>query len=63
LVFVRNPGDTWAFDIIGAVRGREVQPGELVSLTERGIETRQVVAPERPAGATPSSPMRSSAHP
>src|SRR6201999_622032 len=32
-----------AFDIIGAELMREVHPGELVSLTERGLETRQVV--------------------
>ena len=28
---------------------REIQPGEMVSLTERGIETRQVVEGERRA--------------
>src|SRR3954468_22786075 len=38
-----------AFDIIGAELLREVQPGELVSLGERGIETRQVVEGERRA--------------
>src|SRR5919109_1120614 len=36
-------------EIIGAQYLREVQPGELVSLTERGIETRQVVEGERRA--------------
>jgi len=41
--------ESCAFDIIGGELLREVQPGELVSLTERGIETRQVVAAERPA--------------
>src|SRR4029078_4225954 len=38
-----------AFDIIGAQYLREVQPGEMVSLTERGIETRQVVEGDRRA--------------
>ena len=38
-----------AFDIIGAKLLREVAPGEMVSLTERGIETRQVVESDRPA--------------
>src|ERR671934_1547809 len=49
-------GDRWcvasescAFDIIGAELVREVMPGELVALTEEGLESRQVVAPERPA--------------
>jgi amidophosphoribosyltransferase len=41
--------ESCAFDIIGGELMREVQPGELVSLTEKGIETRQVVASERPA--------------
>jgi amidophosphoribosyltransferase len=41
--------ESCAFDIIGAELMREVQPGELVSLTERGLETRQVVPSERPA--------------
>ena len=40
--------ESCAFDIIGAKLLREVQPGELVSLGERGIETRQVVESERP---------------
>ena len=35
--------ESCAFDIIGAELLREVQPGEMVSLGERGIETRQVV--------------------
>ena len=35
--------ESCAFDIIGAELMREVHPGELVSLTERGLETRQVV--------------------
>jgi hypothetical protein len=35
--------------IIGAKLLREVQPGELVSLSERGIETRQVIEGERRA--------------
>jgi amidophosphoribosyltransferase len=49
-------GDRWcvasescAFDIIGAELVREVLPGELVALTEEGLESRQVVAPQRPA--------------
>ncbi len=41
--------ESCAFDIIGAELLREVQPGELIALTERGIETRQVVPPARPA--------------
>jgi amidophosphoribosyltransferase len=41
--------ESCAFDIIGAELMREVHPGEMVSLTERGLETRQVVKPERPA--------------
>jgi amidophosphoribosyltransferase len=41
--------ESCAFDIIGAELMREVQPGELIALTERGIETRQVVPAERPA--------------
>ena len=36
--------ESCAFDIIGAEFLREVQPGEMVALSERGIETRQVVA-------------------
>jgi amidophosphoribosyltransferase len=41
--------ESCAFDIIGAEMMREVAPGELVSLTERGIEVRQVVEGPRPA--------------
>src|SRR3954454_4862309 len=41
--------ESCAIDIIGAQYLREVQPGEMVSLTERGIETRQVVEGERRA--------------
>jgi amidophosphoribosyltransferase len=39
--------ETCAFDIIGAKFLRDVQPGEMVSLSERGIETRQIVEGER----------------
>ncbi|MFL5825651.1 MAG: amidophosphoribosyltransferase [Thermoleophilaceae bacterium] len=41
--------ETCAFDIIGAQFLREVQPGEMVSLTASGIETRQVIESERRA--------------
>ena len=41
--------ESCAFDIIGGELLREVRPGEMVSLTERGLETRQVVRAERPA--------------
>src|SRR5205814_10522981 len=41
--------ESCAFDIIGAELMREVQPGELVALGERGIEVRQVVESERQA--------------
>ncbi len=41
--------ESCALDIIGATLMREVQPGELVSLGARGIETRMAVASERPA--------------
>ncbi len=41
--------ESCAFDIIGAELLREVRPGEMVSLTERGLETRQVVKAGRPA--------------
>ncbi|MGN6253851.1 MAG: amidophosphoribosyltransferase [Solirubrobacterales bacterium] len=41
--------ESCAFDIIGAKLMREVHPGEMVSLTERGLETRQVVKTERRA--------------
>ncbi len=49
-------GDSWcvasescAFDIIGAELVREVEPGELVSFGEHGLETRQVIEPKRRA--------------
>ncbi|MEX0992832.1 MAG: amidophosphoribosyltransferase [Solirubrobacterales bacterium] len=41
--------ESCALDIIGAQLLREVQPGELISISERGIETRQVVTSERQA--------------
>jgi amidophosphoribosyltransferase len=41
--------ESCAFDIIGARFLRDVQPGEMVSLSERGIETRQLVEGERRA--------------
>jgi amidophosphoribosyltransferase len=41
--------ESCAFDIIGAELLREVQPGELIGLGERGIELRQVVESERRA--------------
>jgi amidophosphoribosyltransferase len=41
--------ESCAFDIIGGKMLREVQPGELVSLTERGLEVRQVVESGKPA--------------
>jgi amidophosphoribosyltransferase len=41
--------ESCAFDIIGGKLLREVRPGELISLTEGGIETRQVVESNRPA--------------
>lgn len=41
--------ESCAFDIIGAELMREVHPGEMVSLTERGLETRQVVKSDRRA--------------
>jgi amidophosphoribosyltransferase len=41
--------ESCAFDIIGAEFLREVLPGELVTLSERGIDTRQVVEGERKA--------------
>ena len=40
--------ESCALDIIGAKLLREVQPGELVSLGERGIETRIAVESDRP---------------
>ena len=39
--------ESCAFDIIGARFLRDVQPGEMVSLSERGIETRQIIQGER----------------
>ena len=39
--------ESCAFDIIGARFLRDVQPGEMVSLSERGIETRQIVQGKR----------------
>jgi len=41
--------ESCALDIIGAELVREVQPGELISIGERGIETRQAVESERRA--------------
>jgi len=41
--------ESCAFDIIGAELLREIEPGEMVSITERGLETRQVVTGERRA--------------
>ncbi|MDQ3934478.1 MAG: amidophosphoribosyltransferase [Actinomycetota bacterium] len=41
--------ESCAFDIIGAKFLREVLPGELVGLNERGIDTRQVIDGERRA--------------
>ena len=39
--------ESCAFDIIGAEFGREVRPGELVELNERGIDARQVLHSDR----------------
>jgi amidophosphoribosyltransferase len=41
--------ESCALDIIGAELMREVQPGELVSLGARGLESRQAVESDRPA--------------
>src|SRR5215213_5981453 len=41
--------ESCAFDIIGAELLREVEPGEMISLSAEGIETRQLVAPGRRA--------------
>ena len=41
--------ESCAFDIIGAELVREVEPGEMVSLSAHGIETRQLVESERRA--------------
>jgi amidophosphoribosyltransferase len=40
--------ESCAFDLVGARYLREVQPGEVVTLTERGVKTRLVTS-ERPA--------------
>jgi amidophosphoribosyltransferase len=39
--------ESCAFDIVGAELLREVNPGELVSMSERGLEVRQAVKPQR----------------
>jgi amidophosphoribosyltransferase len=41
--------ESCAFDIIGGEFMREVQPGEMIALSERGIETRQVAKSDHPA--------------
>jgi amidophosphoribosyltransferase len=41
--------ESCAFDIIGAKLLREVKPGELVSLTDRGLDVRQAVPAGEPA--------------
>ena len=41
--------ESCAFDIIGAELLREVNPGELISLTEDGLESRQVIRAETPS--------------
>jgi amidophosphoribosyltransferase len=41
--------ESCAFDIVGARLMREIQPGELVSLSERGLEVRQAVRSRRTA--------------
>jgi amidophosphoribosyltransferase len=41
--------ESCAFDIIGAELLRDVRPGELVSITDRGIQTRQAVQGDREA--------------
>jgi amidophosphoribosyltransferase len=41
--------ESCAFDIIGAQLIREVRPGEMVSLTEGGLEMKQVIEGERSA--------------
>jgi len=41
--------ESCAFDIVGAELLREVQPGEMISLGERGIETRQLAHSDRKA--------------
>src|SRR6266508_1246379 len=41
--------ESCAFDIIGAQLIREVQPGEMVSLTAKGLELKPVITGEQPA--------------
>jgi amidophosphoribosyltransferase len=41
--------ESCAFDIIGAKLMRDVQPGEMVSLSESGLQVRQIVSGEREA--------------
>jgi amidophosphoribosyltransferase len=41
--------ESCAFDLIGAQYLREVLPGEVVTLTDRGVKTRMVCEGERPA--------------
>ena len=41
--------ESCAFDLIGAQYLREVQPGEVITLTERGVQTRIVSGAERKA--------------
>lgn len=41
--------ESCAFDIIGAELLREVQPGEMISIGERGLEVKQVVDSQRKA--------------
>ena len=41
--------ESCAFDIIGAELLRDVRPGELISITDRGLQTRQAVQSEREA--------------
>ncbi len=41
--------ETCAFDLIGATHVRDVQPGELVSMTEGGLEQKTVVRSQRRA--------------
>ena len=53
--------ESCAFDIIGAELVREVAPGELISLTDDGMEARQVVPSSRRAhcvSSTSTSPAR-----
>ena len=46
---LRRPSESCAFDIVGAKLMRDVLPGEMVSLGERGIQTRQIVEGSREA--------------